>query len=150
MRLVALVFFCFLISCKGQKKVLPNHLEDADTIHSTLSPLLLLSDHYGDSKSIEDEVIGNEKRLRSFFAVINRTRKPGVPVPEVDFSKEVILLVFGDPQKENRLLEILMESDDKIIFKKNKIENTDKVGPIPFNMYKMPITSKEISFKNRK
>ena len=50
-------------------------------------------DSFSNVEVYETTVIKDAKSLSKFYAGINKTRKPGLPVPIVDFSKEMAILV---------------------------------------------------------
>ncbi len=116
---------------------------------------LLAQDYHSGFQEYEASVIRDAKSLRSLYTEINKTRKPGLPVPKVDFSKEqVILLCLGKQQgdktpilskseesEENILLAIALTSENE--------ENQVDSPPVyyPFYVYKMPVTSKKVDFK---
>ena len=139
-------------NCNGQKKA----MQDMDTTESNLnSPLtLLIEGNYAPFESAENEVITNAKDLSKFFSKINRTRKPGIPVPEVDFSKNMVIIYCAGTAGNGTQpsLFVQQETADEVIF---KIDNsTDKQKPTatvsPFIIYSMPISSKKVSFKGQK
>ncbi|HKL90745.1 MAG TPA: hypothetical protein VJ880_06160, partial [Allomuricauda sp.] len=69
-----------LLSCKAQK-------EDAASVGEEIEDLVLVDhDNFINIDSFETRVIRDAKSLRKFYAQINQTRKPGLPVPMVDFS----------------------------------------------------------------
>ncbi|MGB5666304.1 MAG: hypothetical protein WBM53_05625, partial [Maribacter sp.] len=99
-------------------------------------------------------VITDAKALKSFYSKINRTRKPGLPVPDVDFTKEMILVHCSGLRKSNvapSSLSIMEETDEELVLEttNGKVEQKggDSAEISPFSVYKMPLTSKKIIFK---
>ena len=74
-RLVFLILLMGMLSCKSQKSQ-----QMADNTNDGLT--LLVEDGYSGVENFESMVVRDQKTLNSFFAKINRTRKPGIPVPE--------------------------------------------------------------------
>ena len=149
------LFLCLLvISCSGQKGV------PQDKAHSSVQKSaelqLVLADNYSGVEQPEFQIVRNAKTLKNFFLQINRTRKPGLPIPEVDFSKELLLIYCAGTSRgvggaELLLLEV---SQDSIVVGPKELTPSKKeitnVTTTPFSIYKMPLTPKEISFQQLK
>lgn len=134
-----------LLSCNAQKNAQRNMTED-DT--NRLS--LILQDNYGGGDSTKVLIIKDAKRLQTFFSKINRTRKPGLPVPKIDFGKEMVAILCGGLQRgtEKPELSILKENPNTLVLQLNRPEGAS-VGALinPFSIYTLPITQKEIIVK---
>jgi len=146
-----------LLSCNGQKKTAAESSMDEQPQKSDHLELLLQDEH-GDFVQAETMVIKDQKRLKSFYAKINRTRKPGLPLPVVDFSKEMVIVHCNGVQNRagTPTLNFDEETDAEIILSSKLVqeENSPSIEMItyPFCLYKMPLTEKEIlvkPFKNR-
>ncbi|MDO6605727.1 hypothetical protein [Arenibacter palladensis] len=149
------LFLCLLvISCTGQKGV------PQDNTHSPVQKSaelqLVLADNYSGVEQPEFQVVRDTKKLKNFFLQINRTRKPGLLIPEVDFSKELLLIYCAGTSRgvggaELLLLEV---SQDSIVVGPKELTPSKKeitnVTTTPFSIYKMPHTPKEISFQHLK
>ena len=151
MRYLSLFIFAIILSCNGQKKAT---MKDKNGMNEGSEKLtLLLQDNYSGSDVEETMIIKDVKALKSFYSKINRTRKPGLPVPEVDFTKEMILIHCSGEQKNGKqaLLSVLEENEKEVIIstsvEKSEKSVTSSALISPFSVYKMPLTSKEISFK---
>jgi hypothetical protein len=141
-----------ILSCNGQKKMAAQTKGNADDILT-----LIAQDNYSGADSTETMVITNAKALKSFYSRVNRTRKPGLPVPSVDFSKEIVVVLCSSEEVDNQNygLTILKESDDYMII--GKLPTIEKEGHMnspnsttlvnPFFVYKMPLTDKKVSFE---
>ncbi len=90
MRYLSLFIFAIILSCNGQKKAALDNGDDKKAGSEKLT--LLLADNYSGSEVEETMIIKDAKALQRFYSKINRTRKPGLPVPDVDFTKEMILV----------------------------------------------------------
>lgn len=144
--LIGLVFI--LVSCNGQKKA---GMKSSGSQSSLESPLvLILQDEYGGFEVAETMVIKDQKRLKSFYSKINKTRKPGLPIPIIDFSKEQVIVQCNGEQNYAGLpaLTLGSETDSEVILMV-KTEKDAKAATIavmtnPFCVYKMPLTTKEV------
>ena len=153
MRYLSLFIFALILSCNGQKKAAMKDKNDMNEGSEKLT--LLLQDNYSGSDVAETLVITDAKELKSFYSKINRTRKPGLPVPEVDFTKEMILIHCSGEQKNGKqaLLSVEEENEKEVIIstsvEKSKKSGTSSALISPFSVYKMPLTQKDITFKKR-
>ncbi len=133
-----------LCSCKGQQTAATYNNEDTSKME------LILQDNYSGSEVEETLVIRDKKSLQSFFAKINRTRKPGLPLPEIDFTKEMLFVwCAGEGIKHTPELSIKKETKESFVIskgkKKKKPETTALISP--FKIYKLPVSSKKIVFE---
>lgn len=147
MRIILLILFFFGISCIGQKGL------SAVNANGTPQEVNMLEHLLSDSHSgVEQEsfmVVRDNKALRNFFLQINKTRKPGLSVPEVDFTKETVVIYCGGISARHRSLkmELLKESQDTISLGLKEGTPSQIEGILettPFCMYKLPFTKKEI------
>lgn len=147
--------YCFLgilfvlLSCNGQKKTVAessmgSQSEKSDNLE------LLLQDEHGDFVQAETTIIKDQKRLRSFYAKINKTRKPGLPIPVLDFSKEMVIVQCSGELNRPGIptLTFDKETDSEIILSSKLVQDKNspsiEVVTYPFCLYKMPLTEKEI------
>ena len=147
-RMLVLGLICFL-SCKAQKeghKPIGEHMDDL---------ALIDQDNFSTIIDYEVGVIQNQKSLQKFYTKINMTRKPGLPVPMVDFSKDMLILVcLGEQHSEmTPLLSKLHETDTRVsiavqLIEKEQVEQIS-TQPIyyPFYLFKMPIIDKTFDFQ---
>lgn len=145
--LICFALFC-LVSCKAQRPM-------GDTIDGLD---LLQRDGYSGVADFEGHAIRDQKTLKSFYSQINRTRKPGLPVPSLDFGTEMALLIFlGEQAGEKKVMvSKLSENGSEIVLAIEIGEDPDKnkgtdpgSRPIlqPFYLYRMPLTEKSILFE---
>ncbi|MBT8238051.1 MAG: hypothetical protein HKP38_09865 [Croceitalea sp.] len=112
---------------------------------------VLEQDAYFYTQNPTSFVINNQNALNLFYSKVNRTRKPGLSVPIIDFKKEVVLIACMGKQKDVELPELIVLKEDsttitigmEISSKKNRLP----IISYPFCVYKMPRTKKEIVFK---
>jgi len=137
-----------LSSCRAQKEIKPmgQEIDGLELIeHQEMGPFL----------SFDTQVVRDVKSLRKIYTEINKTRKPGLPVPDVDFSKDMVVLVCLGEQKTQRnlLLSVLKETDDETVIavesKEVKSAKTELSGSTtyPFYLYKLPIIDTSVSFQ---
>ncbi|MBT8205515.1 MAG: hypothetical protein KJO20_09095 [Eudoraea sp.] len=137
-------------ACKSQEKGTEAAMQPSEQNQELT---LILSDNYGGSEYVDFQVIRDMKTLRQFFIQVNKTRKPGLPVPDIDFSKEIVLLhcpgKMGDVSASG--LYIMEDSSEKIVLATKEGKVKQKIGNealiMPFSLYKLPLTEKEIVFK---
>lgn len=138
---VLIVFF----SCNGQKKAMQSVEEDKSKTGLTL----LLQDDQGGMTETETLVIKDYKALKRFYSKINRTRKPGLPVPIIDFTKEMVIIHCSGELNSNlnATLSITEVSDNQVILQSTilqKEQQSTSIAVTPFSIYKMPLTMKEV------
>ena len=144
-RLAFLILMLGMLSCKSQKK---HNVTDSGNNELTL----LVEDGYSGVEEFESMVVRDQKTLNSFFAKINRTRKPGIPVPKVDFAKEMVIVVCAGEQEGIEMPKLLKasENEKEIIFAVENVNPPKKKDnsliSSPFRVYKMPISNKKVIF----
>ncbi len=117
--------------------------------------VLLAHEDFTNIDAFETRVIRDAKSLNKFYGEINKTRKPGLPVPMVDFTKDMlVLLCLGEQKGEKKLvLSKLTETDQGMTIAVEVLEK-EKDGEIavqpmyfPFYLYKMPLVDKDLTFQ---
>jgi hypothetical protein len=150
---IYITILALLLSCNGPKKALEKNLERANP---DFALTLLLQDDYSGSPTAETLIITDAKELQQFFLKVNRTRKPGLPLPDVDFSRETVL-IFCNGEKNHQVqpkLSIKDVTEKEIviapILEGKQKKSTSNAITSPFSIYKIPSTQKKIIFqKNR-
>jgi hypothetical protein len=140
-------------TCGSQK----DKVKDANYQELDDNPLtLILSDNYGGTDTEQLLVLRDNKALKSFFSKVNITRKPGLQIPEIDFSTEMVVIYCNGKTTDvnTPILNRMEDKDDKMIFVR-KPESKQKKDPstailMPFHLYKMPLTEKEIMLSDNK
>jgi hypothetical protein len=151
MRLLILLICLLGISCSGQKGASKDKADS--TIQNSKELQLVLKDNYSGVEESVFQVVRDPKALRNFFIQINKTRKPGLPIPEVDFSKELLLIYCAGTTLGvggTELFVIEDSQDNMVVGSKERIPSGKEITNInttPFIIYKMPLTPKEISFR---
>jgi len=138
-----------LLSCKAQK-------EGYSPVGEEMENMVLVDhDDFTNIEAFDARVIKDGKSLRKFYSEINKTRKPGLPVPIVDFSKETVILVCLGEQRGRKtpVLSKLKETEEEIsmaveIFdEQQKDEITIQPLYFPFYLYKIPLVDKKIAIQ---
>ena len=147
-----MIILAFILSCNGQKKAVMEKGEGSN--NAITSPTLVLQDNYSGGIAPDTLIIKDRKSLQKFFSKVNRTRKPGLPLPEVDFTKEMVLIYCSgeQPLGNEVTLSLVEENDQELILKTTMVETTKEkrastARVSPFSVYRMPLTNKRISFK---
>ncbi|SNY99612.1 hypothetical protein [Flagellimonas pacifica] len=116
--------------------------------------VLVSHDAYSGIMEYEATVVKDAKTLNKFYSQINRTRKPGLPVPEIDFEKNILLVICLGKQEEGATYSLKKEELEGNILittnlsvKKEASENENSIISYPFYIYKIPNTSKIVSFQ---
>jgi hypothetical protein len=117
-------------------------------------PILVLEDNYSNIDSSQVSMITDQKALQKFFVQVNKTRKPGLPVPAIDFSKEMLILICAGIQhgKYEPIVTILEPDADNltvIVEQKLPSDSLETSISTPFFLYKLPLTEKKITLKKR-
>ena len=140
------------MSCHSQKVATAGISKQNTSGLDQKDMVLLFSDSYGGSSKNELKLIFNTKELEVLYAKINRTKKPGTPVPNVDFSTHMVVYYAFGEQKGDEIpaLAILEESDSVIMLQpyhqKNTLGHTNITAP--FCIYSIPLTTKKIAVKD--
>ncbi|MFD2588215.1 hypothetical protein ACFSQJ_14845 [Croceitalea marina] len=142
MKILLISILILASSCKSQK----NLSQEIDDNGLTL----LVQDGYFYTDTSETAVIKDEKALKAFFSRVNRTRKPGIPLPKVDFSKELVLIACTGEQKTTALpyLKMAENKDEETIIEVKMEDKSGQAIAYPFCVYKMPIVKNNIVFKS--
>jgi hypothetical protein len=153
MRILILGLLVLAGTCGTQK----DKIKDTNYQASAENPLMLvLSDNYGGTETEQLMVIRDNKALKKFFTKVNMTRKPGLPVPEIDFNKEMVVVYCNGKTTDidTPVLNRVEDKDDKMVFSPVRDSNQKKVVStavlMPFYLYKMPLTEKEIMLSDKK
>jgi hypothetical protein len=139
------------VSCAGQKGVSKD--KDGSPFHNAKELQLVLADNYSGVQQPQFQVIRDSKALKNFFLQINKTRKPGFPVPEVDFGRELLLVYCAGTTMGVDKLELVIIEDSLDTFlvglkeQSTSTKETNQVATTPFCIYKMPLTPKKIRFQ---
>lgn len=143
--LLVLNGFLLFSSCKGQKNT------TAENIKGFPGMELIMEENYSGSEVEETLIIKDQKSLVDFFGKINRTRKPGLPIPEVNFTRETLFIwCAGAEVTEMPELYLAQETKDAYILSKDQKNNKTETKTVtsPFRIYKLPNNSKHIRFES--
>jgi hypothetical protein len=97
----------------------------------------------------ETQVIEDSKTLKAFYAKVNRTRKPGLPVPEVDFSTQrIVVACMGAVSTESLpIMSIKKETEDEIILSVHLTadKSNTTTQSYPFCVYRISNEGKRVT-----
>lgn len=142
-----MILLLFAGSCKCPKQA--TETGPTQDTGEVLTPLLV--DDYGGREEEGLEVIRSAKDMQALFARINRTRKPGLPVPEVDFqSRQVIVYFPGKGKHDAKEIDLVRtQSADGVVLqaRKRKTAKSEDSAAIvaPVLIYTMARTEGSVS-----
>ncbi|NAS12354.1 hypothetical protein [Poritiphilus flavus] len=150
MNKLVFVILILILGCKSQKEGV-NTNEAQTAVENNLT--YVLSDSYGGTEVPELMIIREAGKLKRFFLEINKTRKPGLPIPKVDFSREMVVIYCGGEVSGSRIpaLQTKSENPEKLVLSvaTEKTENQESSTAItyPFILYTLPLTDREIELE---
>ncbi|WP_339839853.1 hypothetical protein [uncultured Maribacter sp.] len=137
-----LFFIVQLNSCKG---IVSSGLQD----NNSTDIVNLLNENYSGFEEEEYFLIKNQEALNLFYGKINRTRKPGLTPPEIDFTQNMLLVWCGDSKISSFADLEIKESDENLIIHKlkSRTEKENNLIVSPFSVYKLPLSSKALKIQ---
>lgn len=147
-----LFLILLLTACKCPKKAVGTGGQE---VSGSNSLTYILSDSHGGAAGEELLVIRSKGELQKFFAGVNKTRKPGLPLPEIDFNENIVLVYSAGETRAGNPPELiaLQIKEDRILMgvKKEKGQNDSIAAAItmPFVIYTIPRTNKEVVLERR-
>lgn len=137
----------FFATCTAQKHRADAHSEKG-SLNSDLDLTFVAGDSYSGQEEAETRIITDAKSLQKFYSQINRTRKPGLPVPDIDFSKDLVVVRCSGIGTDDALpklyvREVAADSITLGISEKGQT-STSSAKTSPFAIYRMTDTQKEI------
>lgn len=142
---IYIILFCFLLANSCKSGSASNNLQP-DRIEMEL----IVAENYSGFEEEQFIVIKNQEALLSFYGKVNRTRKPGLTPPDIDFSKEMLLVWCGGAKVTGHSKLELISTDENLVVNKMAAEskkNKDEAIVSPFTIYKLPLTSKKLVFQ---
>ena len=137
-----LLSFC-LGSCKSHEKL------TADTMENRGMELVMSGEYSGFEKE-QVLKIDSKSELEELFGKINRTRKPGIPVPNIDFySRSVIVRLKGTSTNNKPDITLGKSSDQTLTLHKVKADSSNETTAVltPFFVYSIPKTTRDIKIE---
>lgn len=154
MKIYILIFSLF-VGCGASKD-----LESKKSDSMKVTPLYetLVESAMGGYSSPQIKVIKEQNTLLEIYGQVNKTRKPGFPIPTVNFEKETIVAVFlGQKNTGGFSVSVneIVEKDGKLFInvketKPDKGSMATMVFTQPFCIIKLNNTDKELVFKKVK
>ncbi len=143
--LKTLLIICALtfVSCSAQK----------NKSNASLSFKKIESQSHGGFQQQQFLVITNSKQLKKIYTQLNLTRKPGLPLPKIDFDNETVIALFmGQKNTGGFSVEIdsVINTGDSfvdIIIKENAPTGMASMAIThPFSLYKLNTSNSKINF----
>lgn len=149
-KILVFSIFVFFASCNLTKSGVKKEHEKSSSLNQN-QLTLIMSEQYSGLSNSENLIVSDAKSLKRFFSKINRTRKPGLPIPNVDFLKNVVLIVCVGKTRSSSKPELYISEEATSILLSTKLQAVEKSAATtsvtsPFYMYTMPISKKEILF----
>ena len=148
MRYALLIILVCMASCKAQKEGQTQN--DPDIV-------LIAEDGFSGILDYEASVIKDAKSLHKFYSRVNRTRKPGLPVPAVDFTQDMVIVVcLGEQSGQPVPVLTRMSETETDLSLALGLTDPASEGEIrttvmsnPFYLYKMPLSSKKMEIHKK-
>lgn len=140
------ILLAAIIQLNSCKSTAQSNSQESDDVGMEL----ILNENYSGFEQEEYFLIKSQKELSAFYGKINRTRKPGLTPPIIDFDTEMILVWCGDSSATNYANFELNEKDKFIELQKLKsktFKEESKLVVSPFSMYKLPLSTKSLKIK---
>lgn len=144
-KFVTFFILFFIVQLNSCKSSVTSSLQNSNE----MSMQNILNENYSGFEEEDYFLIRNQEALNTFYGKINRTRKPGLVPPVVDFSQNMLLVWCGDSDTSNFVdLEIKEGADSLIVHKlesKTKKQNNFIVSP--FSIFKLPLSVKSLKIQ---
>ena len=142
-----LVFLLCFYSCKTVAQEVKNGSMTFETI---------LQNEYGGYAMPTILVVKEETLLQEFFSQINKTRKPGLPIPKVDFNEQMLIVICAGERKSSGneiYIKSVIENNEQITIhleekKPSENELNAMVITSPFTIVKIERKDKKLVFVN--
>ena len=139
-----------LVNCKSQKN---SSLDESSKAQEASGLTLLMRDNYGGTENEELMVYKSQAELDKFFAKVNRTRKPGIRPPAIDFNKNMAVVYCPGKTKLDSPVNLYARDtgEKQIVISPNRAELSENQESnallMPFGLYIMPLTDKAITLQ---
>ncbi len=77
-------------NCKGKKVDTTEKILGIESYYE-----IVLENNNSNHEIKEAVVIQSQEKMQNLFSEINMTRRPGIPLPNVDFNKESLIFAYG-------------------------------------------------------
>ena len=144
-KFVTFFILFFIVQLNSCKSSVTTSLQNSNE----MSMQNILNENYSGFEEEKYFLIRNYEDLNTFYGKINRTRKPGLVPPVVDFTKNMLLVWCGDSKTSNFVdLEINESGDSLIVHKlKPKTKKQNNLIVSPFSIYKLRLSSKSLKIQ---
>ena len=144
-KFVTFFILFFIVQLNSCKSSVTSSLQNSNE----MSMQNILNENYSGFEEEDYFLIRNQEALNTFYGKINRTRKPGLVPPVVDFSQNMLLVWCGDSKTSNFVdLEINEGTDSLVVHKlKSKTEKQNNLIVSPFSIFKLPLSVKSLKIQ---
>lgn len=138
------------LSCSTQKNKMTTMNNDSNDYE------IILTENYGGFPQEKTILVNNKKALNQVYMQLNMMRKPGIPIPTIDFENHTVIAVFfGKRNKGGNKFEIQKiqqkETQINITIKETKPEIASMAITHPSMFIKIPkIKAKTVSILLKK
>ncbi len=157
MKTITLFLSLLILSCNAQKETTKSNnqqtVKKENSNNQSTQIELLTKGSHGGYETEKYLVIKNQKELQTIYTKINMMRRPGIPVPKIDFENEMVIALFmGQKNYGGHSISIknIKENNNKteIIVEETKPKGmATTVICQPFYFYKINRIDKEVIFK---
>lgn len=155
MKTFALFLSLIILSCNTQKETTQKDgAKNETTMKQETLIDILANESHGGYETSKYLIIKDQESLEEIYGKVNMMRRPGLPIPEIDWKNEMVIALFMG-QKNSGGYSIVVDkitsiNDNEIEFllKETKPEGiTTAVICQPFYFCKVQRTDKDVVFK---
>ena len=150
MKTILSIILITFLSCNSQKEV----SKKENTMNQESQIEVLANESHGGYETSKYLVIKDQKALQEIYGKVNMIRRPGIPIPKIDWKNEMVIALFMGQTNSGgysiSVTEISLLNDKKveILLKETKPKGVaTTVICQPFYFCKVQRTDKEIVFK---
>ena len=148
-----LTLLLFVFSCKSKKDKVAEQTEQEIAANKLE---MVASDLYGGGDKEVFKVIRTPGELKKFYSKVNMTRKPGLPVPDIDFSKNAVVLYCSGITHSADIPEFYLsdQTDSLLVLRKAPYQQGEDPSEArakvePFVLYLLPFTEKKVTLERQ-
>lgn len=139
----SLLFSLFVVSCKSKADFASDSVQNIEMKR-------IVQENYSGFEEEQLVVIKSQEELSSFYGIVNRTRKPGLEPPSINFNEHMLLVWCVGTKGDHKSTLDLRKGEDYLYVRKiDSITDKNEKGPIvsPFSIYKIPKSTQKIKFQ---
>lgn len=150
MKIFAFIFSILILGCNTQQKT----TEGEKNTDANINITLLNEGSHGGFDEAKSLVIKTEEELQKIYTKINMIRRPGLPVPKIDWENEMVIAIFmgekttgGYSAKVENIIQNSDNSLEVIVNEKAPQGMATMVICQPFYICKVKRNDNEVTFK---